>query len=159
MEVADTAMAGFRMPGGANRISMNRIIREALTVVVPGSLAEGRLLDRFGFELGRTEGKDAAGQKAFNRALAIARYAGNAGLELNIVTSSTDSDCYQLRLKEAATKSLEAIEQAVRAGDTYNEAHPRLTTVRALMVLGRGKAAKSHASSLLAVGERLRDRY
>ena len=138
---------------------MSRIIRDALELVVPDSLDEGRLLARYGFECGRAERNDAAGQEAFGRALVIAKEAGDAGLELNVVTASADLDWYQLRLQESTNKSLEAISLAESAGDLYNEAHARITAVRSLMMLGRGEATESHASAFLALGERLRDRY
>ena len=70
------------------------------------------MLVRYGFELGRAARNDNAGQEAFSRALAIAKEAGDTGLELSVVTASADLDCYQLRLEESAHKSMEAIRLA-----------------------------------------------
>ena len=55
-------------------------------------------------------------------------------------------------------KSLDAIELAVRAGDTYNEFKARRNATRALMVKGEGTAAQTQAAAFLTLGERVRDR-
>ena len=138
---------------------MAQIIAKALTLASPGSLAEGRLLAHYGWELGRVEGDYAAAQGAFNRALAIAQDAGDAGLELSTLTRSADVDLFHLRLGESSTKSLECIELAVRAGDTYEEAIARLTATRTLIIRGEGAEAQTQASTLLALGERVGNRY
>jgi DNA-binding CsgD family transcriptional regulator/tetratricopeptide (TPR) repeat protein len=153
------AVAESPAPFSDGRAGLTRITREALTLVSPGSLGEGRLLSRLGFELGRVEGDDAKAQEAFNRALAIARDIGDDGLTLNILSNSSFLDVYQLRLKEASTKSLEAIELAVRSGDAYEEASVRLTATRALIIMGEGETAQTQAAAYLALGERVRNRY
>ncbi|MFQ6029569.1 MAG: hypothetical protein ACE5Q6_19000, partial [Dehalococcoidia bacterium] len=151
------AVAEHPVLSGGGRTGMTRIIQQALTLVVPGSLAEGRLLANYGYELGRTEANYAAAQEVLNRALAIARDAGDAGLQQNILNSSADLDFYQFRLEESSNKNLEAIELAVRAGDTYNEFRARRNATRALMIMGAGTLAQSQAAAYLSLGERLRD--
>ena len=83
-ETGDTAnaiaVAEFRVPMTNRRTGMTQVLGKALTLASPGSLAEGRLLSHYGWELGRIEGDYAAAQGAFSRALAIARDAGEAGV-------------------------------------------------------------------------------
>ncbi|MFQ6028459.1 MAG: tetratricopeptide repeat protein, partial [Dehalococcoidia bacterium] len=153
------AVAEFPVPMANRRTGMTQILGKALTLVSPGSLPEGRLLSHYGWELARVEGDYAAAQAAFNRALAIARDAGDANLELSTLTRSADVDLFQLRLAESSTKSLESIELAVRAGDTYEEASARLTASRALILRGEGVEAQTQASALLALGERVGNRH
>ncbi|MFQ6026936.1 MAG: hypothetical protein ACE5Q6_05400, partial [Dehalococcoidia bacterium] len=163
VEAGDTTnaiiVAEYPVPLEDGRTGMTRIIGKALTLVAPGSLAEGRLLARYGHELGRVEGDYTAAQEAFNRTLAIARDLGDAGLELATLTRSSDVELFQMRLPESLAKSLEGIELAVRAGDIYEEVRARMSSTRALTYMGEGAAAQTHATALLTLGERLRDRY
>ncbi|MFQ6029624.1 MAG: hypothetical protein ACE5Q6_19275, partial [Dehalococcoidia bacterium] len=163
LEAGDTAnaiaVAGYPVPMTTARTGMTRIFHQALTLVAPGSLSEGRLLAHYGYELGRVEGDYPAAQEAFDRALAIARDHGDVGLELNTLTNSSDVDMFQLRLEDSSTKSLEAIDLAVRVGDIYSEASARHTATRAFTLQGEVTEAQTQASAFLALGERLRNRF
>ncbi|MFQ6030525.1 MAG: hypothetical protein ACE5Q6_23885, partial [Dehalococcoidia bacterium] len=153
------AVAEHPVPIGTIRTGMNQMLQKALTLVDPGSLAEGRLLSQHGWELARLGGDYAAAQDAFNRAMTIARDTGDEGLELNTLTRSADVGYLQLRLVESSMKSMEGVELAVRANDTYNEATARLSATRAFMLQGEGDEAQTQASALITLAERVRNRF
>ena len=159
VETGDTtralAAAAFPVPFGSTHSGMNQTIGRALNLVAPRSLEEGRLLARYGLELGNMNGDFPAAQEAFERALAIGRDAGDPGLLLNSMANSAEVDLFQLRLEEAHSKSLECIELAMSAGHTNNEASARLTATRALILKGEGAMGQTQASAFLDLGEKL----
>ncbi len=153
------SVARHPVPMGNIRTGLTQIIAKALTLVSPGSVEEGRLLSRYGMELGRVEGDYEASQKAFDQAITIARNLGDAILEMNTLASSADVDFFQLLPESTLSKSLKCVEMALSNDETYAEVSARLSATRALMLTGRCEEALEHAKVLLTLGERLGDRY
>jgi tetratricopeptide (TPR) repeat protein len=152
-------VAQCHVPMANRRTGMAQIIGKALTLVPPNSPVEGGLLSHYAWELGRIEGDYPAAKVAFDRALVIARDIGDAVLELRALTRSADVDLFQLHFAESLTKSLKCVELAVDVGDTYEEASARLTASRSLLFRGEGPKAQPQVSALLALAERVGDRW
>lgn len=154
-------VAGYRVPPGGVPEGMARIIRQALTVVVEGSQLEGNLRAQYGFELGRMENNYEAAQAAFDRALVIAGETGNGDLEVSVLILSAEVDFFHLRLDDCSAKAATAIDRLRQVDEIYNEelALARVTYARVLMLQGASREAREQMAEILAIGERLRDRY
>ena len=137
---------------------MAQLIAHALTLVPPDSYQAGRLLPRYGSVLALEEGEQQGAQEAFSRALAIAHQIQDDELELRTLAEAALVDRYQRRFQESLKKSLRAIELARGVDDLPSELTVRYEAALALEVLGDPEAARQHATEMLALAERLRDR-
>ena len=146
----------YPLPGhGTGR---TQLLSRALELVPPDSHAEGRLLSRYGLELGRVEGDYEGAQGAFSRALLIAQREGDAILEARTVAYSANVDFYHLRYQECLSNSLQAIELGRLTDDLFTQVSGRLDAARASRALGELGVAKEHAVSSLTLAEKLGDR-
>lgn len=137
---------------------MAQLIARALTLVPPDSDQAGRLLSRYGYVLGLEEGEYQGAQDAFNRALAIANRIPDAGLEMRTRAEAARVDRYQRRFQASLRQSLRAIELARHVDDRHTEVAVRYEASLALEALGDPEAARQHATAMLALAQRLRDR-
>ncbi len=140
------AVAEYPMYATSHNTGRTQLLSRALELVPTDSHAEGRLLSRYGLELGRAGGDYEGAQGAFHRALLIAQREGDAVMEARTVASSADVDFFHLRFRECLRNSLRAIELG------------RLDAARAATQLGELEMAKEHAASSLTLAEKLGDR-
>ena len=136
-----------------------QIITRAQALVTPDSHAEGRLLARYGYELGQIEGDYQGGQEALNRALAIAQRENDKALEMVTLATATDLDVFHTRYQECVEKSLRIIDLAGQINDPRSEAYAHLNAARSLTSLGARAEANHHAESALDQARRIHDHY
>ena len=80
-------------------------------------------------------------------------------LEMRVSIDAADVEWHHLRWKEGLLdKSLRAVELARRLDDSYAQAWPHFLAGFALTILGRGREAQHHPTSVMALAEKLRDR-
>ena len=135
-----------------------QLLSRALELVPSDSHAEGRLLSRYGLELGRVEGDYEGAQAAFNRATLIARRERDAVLEARTVAYSAPVDFIHLRIQESLGNSLGAIELGRLTDDLFTQVSGYLEAARASTLLGELGVAKEQAASSLTLAEKLGDR-
>ena len=135
------------------------MIAHALTLVSPDSHEAGRLLAQHGWYSGIVEADYDAAQRAFQRALSIARSQDDAALERRTLANAAWVDVWHFRLQDALEKGLRAIELASRAADEHTESDARRSVVWALTATGEREQVRTHTVEALAVAERLRDRW
>jgi len=135
-----------------------QLLSRALELVPTDSHAEGRLLSRYGLELGCVEGDYEGAQVAFSRALLIAQREGDTVLEARTVAYSANVNFFHLRLQDCLRNSLRAIELGRLADDLYSQVSGRRDAAQVSIQLGELRAAKEHAVSLLTLAEQLGDR-
>jgi DNA-binding CsgD family transcriptional regulator len=154
------AVAQYPLFAGAmGRTGVAGFIPRALNLVPPDSLAAGRLLCSYGFELGRVEGDYKNAQAAFAQALAIARREGDLALEVRTLAAAADVDFFHLRFQEGLEKARQAIALAGRLGDQQPAWEAHLAATRILIFTGEVGGAQQHAAAALELAERLRGRY
>ena len=137
---------------------MAQLIARTLSLVLPNSAQAGQILSRYGYVLGLEEGKHQEAQEAFNGALTIADRLLDTGLELRTRAEAARVDRYQRRFQESLKQSLRAIELAQSVDDLHTEVAVRYEASLSLEALGNPRAARQHATAMLALAERLRDR-
>ena len=147
------------LPPGSGLLGMTDITTRALAMAPPTSPQAGRLLNRQGLELGRSQGDYEAAQEAFRQALAIAQREGDVALEMRTSANAADVDGWYLRFEEALENSLRAVALADRVNDLYAESLAQGIASLALSSTGDPEAAGEYAQVGLATAERLRDRY
>ena len=136
-----------------------KLIARALSLVPADSHQAGALLSRQGYVLGMEEGDHEAASVAIGRALAIARREQDPALEMRTLAEAARVDRFHLRLPESLSKSRQAIELLARFDDPEVEAAARYEASIALYINGDPEEAQQHATAMLAVSERLRDRF
>ena len=135
------------------------LIDRALAMAAPDSNEAGRLLSRYGGVLGRTEGGYDGAQEAFSRALTIARREGDETLEMRTLAEAAGLAYIHLRHDESLQRSLSAIELARSMDYPRAEVSARFFAVGANYTQGILEEAGRHATEVLPVAEKLRDRY
>ena len=109
--------------------------------------------------MGQEEGDYSGARSAFDRALAIARREGNLGLEMKTLASATRVDFHHNSFQKCIEEGLQAIELAHQVDDLRAEIDARYYTSAALTFQSGDLAgASSHATAMLALAERLRNR-
>ncbi len=140
------------------RTGMARLLERALELAPEDSLQNGRLLSRYGQELGGASGDYEAAQPAFNKALEIARRERDEVLEMRILAASSRVDFTHTRYVEAAEKSAQVIALAPRFNDLIAETEAHRNASMCLRNIGDPEAAKTHASAALSLAKELRNR-
>ena len=140
------------------RSGMATLLERALELVPEDSLQAGRLLSRYGQELGGGSGDYEAAQPAFNQALEIARQEGDEVLEAMILAASARVDFTHARYLEAAEKSRRVIALAPRFNDLSAELDAHRNASMCLRNIGDPEGARVHASAALPLAELLRNR-
>ena len=138
---------------------LTQLIARALALVPPDSHEAGGLLSYYGRVLGQQEGDYEGAQEAFAQALAIAQGEDDAALQMSTLTHAARVDLDHLRWQESLEKSLRAVGLADRADDPHCEVAAHFWAALALMGIRDLEAVRPHATAMLAVAERLRDRY
>ena len=108
--------------------------------------------------MGRKEGGYDGAQEAFSRALTIARREGDEALEMRALAEAADLAYTHLRQEESLQRSLSAIELARRIDDPRSEVAARFFAVGANYTQGNLEEASRHATEVLLVAEKLRER-
>jgi len=152
--VAEVSFIGY--PG--TRTGVAGLLARALALVPPDSHQAGRLLSRYARVLAMEEGDDEGSRKAFDHAMAIARQEGDTVLEMRTLAVGAETDVNYLRRHNALEKALRALGLARDADDPMGELTARFFAVLALRETGNPQEAERHASALLHVAERVKDR-
>jgi DNA-binding CsgD family transcriptional regulator len=136
------------------------LIARALTLVPPDSHAAGRLLPRHGRALGLQENDYEGAREAFDRSLAIARRERDIALEMQTLAYAAHVSLHHLHFEASLEQGLMAVELARRTDDVHAELSARhWGATYPLMYLGDGEGARQQAEAMLALAEKLRDRY
>ena len=138
---------------------MARLVGRALDLVPPDSHEAGRLLSLHGSFLGTEEGDYDGAQEAFSRALDIAHRLGDMVLQMPTLAGASRVDNYYGRPQESLKKALQAIELARIADDPSTELDSHRIATQALTRMGNLEDIGQHASAMLPLAERLRDRW
>ncbi len=159
---ADHALAIAEYPIttlGGQRTGAFQLVARALALVSPDSQQAGRLLCVYGRAIGVEEGEYERAQEALGRALDSAHREGDTDLEMRTLINAAQINCFHLHYQEGIDKGLKAIELARRADDPYGEVAARFWVANALLFMGDPEGALLHTSPILALAERLRDRW
>ena len=105
------------------------------------------------------EGDYDGAREAFAQALSIAQRDGDAALEMRTLADAANVDMLYFRYEESLEKNMRATELARQVDNPYVEALARYSTVLVLLAQGDQEGMQFQASALLAVAERLRDRF
>ncbi|HEU0020248.1 MAG TPA: AAA family ATPase [Dehalococcoidia bacterium] len=144
----------FYVPG---LVGPSQQVRRALELVPPDSSEAGRLLSRLGRLQNLERGDYQEAQKAFSQALAIARQGHDSMLEMRTLIDAADVEWHHLRWQGLRDRSLPAIELARLLNDPYAEVWPRFLAGFALTTMGEAHLARAHATTALALAEKLRN--
>ena len=136
-----------------------QLIRRALALVSPESLQAGRLLSRYGRVMGIEEGDYQVAAESFAQALSIARKGSDEELEMRTLAEAANVDMLHLKHGESLEKNVRALELSKRIDAPYAEVLARYNMVLVLLAQGDLVGMRSQASALLAIAERLRDRF
>ena len=131
--------------------AMAQVINRALKLVPTDSREAGRLLSRYGKDLGMQEGDYEGAQEAFDGALAIARNHDDMVLELRTLSDSFYVNYFHLRFRDLLEKGLRAIELASEVDDLQTEVTMRYWVAASLRHMGDlegdGSACGGHAGT------------
>src|SRR5262249_31611001 len=135
------------------------LIARALKVVSPDSHEAGQLLAQYGWYTGSVEADQDEAERAFERALSIARAQGDAAVERRTLANAAWVDVWHFRREECIERGLRAIELAREAGDDQSEVNARRSIIWTFMATGERELVRIHAEAELALAERLRDSW
>lgn len=136
-----------------------QLIEFALSHVSADSLAAGRLLSRYAWVLATEEGDYQHAQQCFEQALAIAHREGDASLEVKTLAQAANVDMLYTAFQDSVAKSHRALELAENIDEPESEAIARYSQFLACLALGNLEGMNFQAPTLLALAERLRDRF
>ena len=139
--------------------AMATVISRALALVPPESKQAGRLLSRHVRILGIQHSDYMGAMEASERALAIARRDGDPLLETRTLASVVYVEYFHVRHHETIAKGKRAIELALRTGDVNAEVSSRYFVTSTLRDIGSSDAHAAEAASVLALAEKLRNRF
>ena len=141
------------------RSGNNQLIARALELVDPQSPRAALLLSRYGRIMGLEEGNYNAAQDALDKALAIAHREGDPLLEMRTLADAANVDLIHNRFRDSLEKAARAGALVNRADDPYSEVLMLYTAIIANLYTGDLEGGSSLAQTLLALAERLRDRF
>ncbi len=138
---------------------ITHLISRALDLAEPDSHRSGRLWGRYIRAAALERGEHDQANKAYMRAIEIARREGDVALEVHASADAGSVDGYYLELTQGLEKCLRAIDLAahVRRPDLESTALNWAATI--LLVTGRPVRARHYAEACLANAEKLRDGY
>ena len=137
---------------------VTELFARALALVPADSHHAGRLLARYGDQLGTVEVDYAAAQGAFEQALVIARREGDAALEMRTLANACRVAGRHCRWQESLRLGLQAIDLAQQVDDPLSEVPARHWASASAAILGDLVEARKLAEAALAPAERLRHR-
>ena len=140
------------------RTEMAQLIARVLPLLPSGSHAAGRVLCKYGFYLGLDEVDYESAQEAFQQALTIARREGDLYLEVRVLANACHVANWHLRHQETVRKGQQAIELARRIDEPFAEAEVHRSTCWAMTLTGDLQGARTHASAMFALAEKLHHR-
>jgi len=142
------ANPAFRIPGIAE------LLARAFGLVPADSLEAGRLLSRYGGNLGTAESDYDGAQQALGRAISIARREGDVSLEAQTLTQATVVSGHHLHWQDSVDNGLRAIKLATGDENPYPEFASRYWTAMGFLHLGDLDGARPHAMVLRDLAER-----
>ena len=104
---------------------VTELLARALALVPADSHHAGRLLARYGYQLGTVEVDYEAAQEAFEQALVIARREGDAALEMRTLANACRVAARHCRWQESLRLGLQAIDLAQQVDDPLFEVPAR----------------------------------
>jgi DNA-binding CsgD family transcriptional regulator/tetratricopeptide (TPR) repeat protein len=134
------------------------VIRRLLPLVGEGSREAASLLARGAAAAYFETGSDRLTQQWFTRALGIASWHEDAGLELRVLAQSISVDHFALRWHDTLVKSRRVLELAGQIHELHWQAYASYRAAFALIHTGRIEEANKQVQENLAAAERLRDR-
>ena len=154
------AIAEYSFPASTGgRTELAGFVVRALDLAPEHSTTRGRLLCRYGLEVGRIAGDFDAAEEAFSQALTIAQAENDPALEARVFAFWGNVCFFHLRVEEARDKLLWAIKLARGVDDIDTELTARINATRSLANLGDLPSARSQASLALELADGTRDRY
>jgi len=145
------------LPGHST--GMAQLIGRALELIPPDSHRVGRLQGLYGKALGWEEGDIDGAQAALSVALSIAERENDTGLEMQTLAASCLVNFIYSRWHDILVPGRRAIELASSVDDPNSEMAARYWSAFAYICLGDLEAAGPHASVILPLAERLKDRF
>ena len=121
---------------GLGNTAFPELIARGLKLVPPDSRETGQLLAQHGWYTGIVEADHGEAQRAFERALSIARTHGDVALERRTLANAAWVDVWHFHPQECLEKGTKAIELASQAGDDQTEINARRSIIWALMGSG-----------------------
>ncbi len=155
-EAAEAATDPSLTPEGV--ADMDETLAKLLMHVPEGSVQEVHLRARAAVAQFFSGGSYARMQGTLADALAAARRAGDAGLELRLLAYATSAAHFAVAWDDVLVNARTVVRLATRAGDLQAEAYGRYRTGFALACQGRLAAASRQAEAQLTVANRLGDR-
>jgi tetratricopeptide (TPR) repeat protein len=134
-----------------------QLVPRALKLVPPDSNAAGRLLSRYGWELGRFQRNHEGAREAFSQALAIAHRDKDVVLEMWTLARSAHVDYLHCCYEEAIGKGLQSLELANRLDIPQAGGLALSSIALTLMTVGDPSGAR-HGEAALEISKRLCDR-
>jgi predicted ATPase len=140
------------------RTVMGSLIERALELVPSDSHQAGRLLSRYGQEIGIASADYESAQTAFGRAFAIAEREGDEALAMRTLLAAARVDFSHAKYQEAAGKSLQVIALVSRLNDMGAELDAHRTVALSFRNMGDPKASRPHAVAGLSLAEEIGNR-
>jgi tetratricopeptide (TPR) repeat protein len=152
------AIAEYHLPAVAARYGVaTQLVARALKLVPSDSHAAGRLLSRYGWELGRFQRNHEGAQEAFNQALAIAHRDKDEVLEMWTLARSAHIHYLHCCYEEVIGKGLRSLELANRLDIPQAGGLALSSLALTLLTVGDPSGAR-YGEAALEISKRLRDR-
>lgn len=138
-----------------------QLLSEALNLVEPDSHQFGNILARYGGALYSELADFLGATKALKHAMAIAQREDDSALEWSVLSSLASIQFSHSNYQESLQNSLRAIELGDRIGQIQvvgTGGGPHWDAARALLALGDIEKAVPHATALLEIAKKRRDR-
>ena len=133
--------------------SVTRIKARALELVPPESIQAGRILPGYAYRLALAGNHEAA-NKAFSRALSIAKLSEDSTLEVQTLHISSNADIQHFHYEECLEKILKAVELSDRNDDHWSKLDTRAQAMGTFTILGDPRQTRRYGEPVLAAMER-----
>ena len=147
------------LPVGAVFMRLADLTARALELVPSDSLQEGRVLCRYGLDLGQAEFDYPGALEAFGRAIAIAQREKDPDLEMRVLGYAAAVHGNEMNFQECLRVSLRGVELSPRVNNPYLEALVQYWAAHSYIALGDLEKAQHHAAAGLEAAEIRRDRF
>jgi class 3 adenylate cyclase/tetratricopeptide (TPR) repeat protein len=152
-------VATHPVPAVWERTAFPDVVSRALALVDGDSIDAGRLLSTLGWFRSVHQRDHAGGERAFERALEIAREHGDQALERRTLVNAAHADYWQLAWMRCRERGLRAIALAADANDQRTEMAAREWPARVGGIVGDLADARLHAGAAVELAEKLRERH
>ncbi len=145
---------------GLGNTAFPELITRGLKLVPPDSRETGQLLAQHGWYSGIVKADHSEAQRAFERALSIARTHRDVALERRTLANAAWVDIWHFHPQECLEKGTKAIELASQAGDDQTEINARRSIIWALMSSGdEPEQIHAHTTAEFVLADKLRDSW